>query len=269
MEPRPVPGISSEAKSAFAGLLARVEGGERLDFEAELQRAGALEPELRLLHERWQRLQSTLGALEADSEALDSAEEELLSRFGGDSSEPRAELAALAAQPFEGRYETRGTLGRGGMGIVERVFDRVLQREVAVKYLRRTSGSALRRFLAEARLVAALDHPGIVPVHDAGLDARGRPWFTMPLVSGTSLSVVLVLSRDNQGGWSRERVLGVLQKTCEIVAYAHARGIVHRDLKPANVMLGAFGEVLVLDWGLALFSEREEHPAGERAEPAA
>jgi formylglycine-generating enzyme required for sulfatase activity len=269
MDQAPRPGVSSEAKAVFAGLLARVEAGETPDFEAAFAAAGALEPELRLLHQRWQRLQGTLAALEADSEALDSAEDEAQEQLGGAATAARAELDALAAQGFEQRYEARGRLGRGGMGVVERVYDRVLQREVAAKRLRRARGSALRRFLAEARLVAALDHPGIVPVHDAGLDARGRPWFTMPLVSGTSLSVVLALARDGQGGWSRERVLGVLQKTCEIVAYAHARGIVHRDLKPANVMLGSFGEVLVLDWGLALFSEREEVPAGERADPAA
>ncbi len=259
MDPRQTPGVSSAAKAAFAGLLARLEAGETLDLEVEFGACGALEPELRTLHQRWQRLQSTLEGLEADSDALDSAEEELRGQLGGDPAAEASELRALAGQPFEERYETRGPLGRGGMGVVERVFDRVLQREVAVKRLRRTRGSALRRFLAEARLVAALDHPGIVPVHDAGLDARGRPWFTMPLVSGTSLSVVLALARDGQGGWSRERVLGVLQKTCEIVAYAHARGVVHRDLKPANVMLGAFGEVLVLDWGLALLSQGEQH----------
>ena len=268
MDPRPSSVVSSEAKHAFAGWLARVEGGETLDFEAEFARAGALEPELRLLHARWQRMQSTLDVLEAGSDALDSVEEELLARFGGDPAAAHSELGALAAQPFEARYELRGPLGRGGMGVVERVYDRVLQREVAVKHLRRTRGSALRRFLAEARLVAALDHPGIVPVHDAGLDARGKPWFTMPLVSGTSLAVVLSLARDNQGGWSRERVLGVLQKTCEIVAYAHARGVVHRDLKPANVMVGAFGEVLVLDWGLALLAGPASEPAVEPAEPA-
>jgi len=259
MDPRQAPGVSSAAKAAFAGLLARLEAGEGLDLEAEFGACGALAPELRMLHQRWQRLQGTLAALEADSDALDSTEEELRARFGGDPAAEEVELKAFAGQPFEERYEPRGPLGRGGMGVVERVFDRALQREVAVKRLRRTRGSALRRFLAEARLVAALDHPGLVPVHDAGLDARGRPWFTMPLVSGTSLAVVLALARDGQGGWSRERVLGVLQKTCEIVAYAHARGVVHRDLKPANVMLGAFGEVLVLDWGLALLAEGEPH----------
>jgi serine/threonine protein kinase/formylglycine-generating enzyme required for sulfatase activity len=263
MDPRQAPSVSSAAKAAFAELLARLEAGETLDLEAEFGAAGALAPELRTLHQRWERLQGTLSALEADSDALDSTEEELRARALADPAAAQVELRALAGKSFEERYEVRGPLGRGGMGVVERVFDRVLQREVAVKRLRRTRGSALPRFLAEARLVAALDHPGIVPVHDAGLDERGRPWFTMPLVSGTSLAVVLALARDNQGGWSRERVLGVLQKTCEIIAYAHARGVVHRDLKPANVMLGAFGEVLVLDWGLALLAEGEPEPPAD------
>ena len=271
MDPRPASGVSSEAKALFAGWLARVENGESVDFEAALRAAGAHEAELRQLHERWERLQSTFSALGADSGALDSAEEELRARFGGSAVEARdAKLREIAARPFEERYEARGPLGRGGMGVVERAYDRVLQREVAVKRLRRSSASALARFLGEARLVAALDHPGIVPVHDAGVDARGRAWFTMPLVSGTSLAVVLALARDGQGGWSRERVLGVLQKACETVAFAHARGIVHRDLKPANVMVGAFGEVLVLDWGLALLAPREGEAGLEsRAEPEA
>jgi len=175
MDPRPASVVSSDAKHVFAGWLARVEDGETLDFEAELARAGALEPELRLLHARWQRMQGTLAALDAGSDALDSAEEELLARFGGDPAAAHSELGALAAQPFEARYELRGPLGRGGMGIVERVFDRVLQREVAVKHLRRTRGSALRRFLAEARLVAALDHPGPGRRPRAGHGPAGGP----------------------------------------------------------------------------------------------
>jgi formylglycine-generating enzyme required for sulfatase activity len=270
MDPRPASGVSSEAKARFAALLERVEAGETLDFEAELRGAGALEPEMRELHERWLRLQGTFAALGADSDALDSAEEQLRAHYTPGAASAREEqLRALVARPFEERYEVRGQLGRGGMGIVERAYDRVLQREVAAKRLRRSSASALARFLGEARLVAALDHPGIVPVHDAGLDARGRPWFTMPLVSGTSLAVVLALARDGQGGWSRERVLGVLQKACETVAFAHARGIVHRDLKPANVMVGAFGEVLVLDWGLALLAERVPDAAPDSADARA
>src|SRR5262245_58107929 len=148
MDPRPPAGVSSEAKAAFAGLLARVEAGEAPDFEAVFAGAGPLEGELRLLHRRWLRLQGTLEALEADSAALDSAEDEALAQLGGDAGLAQAELDALAAQSFEQRYEPRGPLGRGGMGVVERVYDRVLQREVAVKRLRRMRGSALRRFLA-------------------------------------------------------------------------------------------------------------------------
>ncbi len=258
MDPRPLRRPSREAKDAFAALLARVEAGEELDLAAEV-RAHALAGELAGLHERWRRLQGTFAALDADSEALDSVEDQAREALDPAAGARREELRrAFATRSFEERYEPRGRLGRGGMGVVERVFDRVLQREVAAKRLRRSSSSALRRFLDEARVVAGLDHPGLVPVLDAGLDARGRAWFTMPLVQGTSLAVVLALVRDQSGGWTRERALGVLLAVCETVAYAHARGIVHRDLKPANVMVGEFGEVHVLDWGLALLAREDE-----------
>src|SRR6187455_3754692 len=140
MDPRQAPGVSSAAKAAFAELLARVEAGEKPDFEAEFGAHGPLGPELRTLHQRWERLQGTLEALEADSAALDSTEEELRARAGAASAEEQAELREFAGQSFEQRYEARGPLGRGGMGVVERVYDRVLQREVAVKRLRRSRG---------------------------------------------------------------------------------------------------------------------------------
>ncbi len=144
-------------------------------------------------------------------------------------------------------------LGIGGMGEVWRVRDPRLQRSVALKVLRADqlgSASARARFIAEARLTAQLQHPGIVPVHELGTLRDGRDFFTMKEVSGRTLADVLEEART-PGTWSLARLVELLRRASEAVAYAHARGILHCDLKPANVLVGEFGEVLVVDWGLA------------------
>ncbi|MGE3172651.1 MAG: bifunctional serine/threonine-protein kinase/formylglycine-generating enzyme family protein [Planctomycetota bacterium] len=169
--------------------------------------------------------------------------------------EVAAELAALRAFGLPaGRFEDRGELGRGAMGRVEAVWDAALRRVVARKTLHAAAVPSDRRtarFLAEARVTGGLEHPAIVPVHDLGLGADGAVYFTMQRVQGRDLQQVYELERAARDGWTRARVLGVLQRVCEAMAYAHAQGVVHRDLKPANVMVGAFGEVYVMDWGIA------------------
>ncbi|MCB9758888.1 MAG: SUMF1/EgtB/PvdO family nonheme iron enzyme [Alphaproteobacteria bacterium] len=159
------------------------------------------------------------------------------------------------------RYADQGRLGQGSMGEVRRVHDRELGRTVAMKILRweLAEHDALRgRFLEEARVVAALQHPGIVAVYDRGLLPDGRPWFTMPEVRGTTLA-------ELDEGWPLRRLVGVLRSACNAVAYAHEAGVVHRDLKPSNVMVGAFGQVLVLDWGIALADAARGGVAGTPA----
>jgi len=138
------------------------------------------------------------------------------------------------------RYELVSILGRGGMGVVYLARDTALDREVALKIFDRAPGDA-----NEARLIARLEHPGIVPVHDFGELPDGRLFYAMKLVRGDRL--------DRWMGAGREigERLGVFLRVCDAVAFAHAHGVVHRDLKPANVMVGEFGEVLVLDWGIA------------------
>jgi serine/threonine-protein kinase len=151
-------------------------------------------------------------------------------------------------------YELQGEIARGGMGVVVKAFDRELAREVALKVLRDELAAEPRlvqRFLAEARVTARLDHPGIVPVHEVGRDAHGRAYFAMRLVRGRELKRIIELARAGAEGWSRTRALSVIQKVCEAMAYAHGKGVIHRDLKPSNVMVGEFGEVYVMDWGLA------------------
>lgn len=151
-----------------------------------------------------------------------------------------AHLRDIAEQPdLTGmRYELVRELGRGGMGIVYEVHDRELERSVAMKVI---DGE----WSGEARIIAALEHPGIVPVHDAGSLPDGRAYYTMKLVRGTRLDQWAA-----QGHALTER-LRLFARICEPVAFAHANGTVHRDLKPANVMVGEFGAVLVMDWGIA------------------
>ncbi len=161
------------------------------------------------------------------------------------------------------RYKIHKEIARGGMGTILRVWDEDLRRNLAMKVLNTRealSGEGqstqedeerLSRFLEEAQITGQLDHPGIVPVHDLGIDQRGRCYFTMRLVRGRELKEILDLARERKEGWSTTRALGLVLKVCEAMAFAHSKGVVHRDLKPSNVMVGRFGEVCVMDWGLA------------------
>ncbi len=173
-------------------------------------------------------------------------------------------LRRILAQGSKGaRYKLRGEIARGGMGAILRVWDEDLGRELAMKVVLGTDGEQadpttsdldgkrVSRFLEEAQITGQLDHPCVVPVHELGLDAQARVYFTMRLVKGRDFGRILELAEAGQEGWSRTRALGVLLRVCEAMAYAHSKGVVHRDLKPANVMVGNFGEVYVMDWGLA------------------
>src|SRR5262249_45362635 len=106
-----------------------------------------------------------------------------------------------------------------------------------------------RRFLEEGRITGRLQHPGVVPVYGLGRLADGRPYFTMKLVQGRTLAELL--AERSRPGAGRPRLVKVFEQVCQALAYAHAQGVIHRDLKPSNVMVGAFGEVQVMDWGLA------------------
>jgi formylglycine-generating enzyme required for sulfatase activity/predicted Ser/Thr protein kinase len=172
-------------------------------------------------------------------------------------------LAGLGETTDAGpRYQVVGEIGRGGMGVVLRVLDKKLERHLAMKLILGKDGPAamastdaakqvLRRFLNEARITGQLQHPGIVPVHEVGVDKAGRAFFTMKLVQGRTLADVFDAMHAGDAEWHRNRVLSLVQRMCEALAYAHDRGVVHRDLKPSNVMIGDFGEVYIMDWGLA------------------
>jgi serine/threonine protein kinase len=150
------------------------------------------------------------------------------------------------------RYELRGEIGRGGMGVVYAAHDCELDRTVALKVLDGATDG-------EAQLMARLEHPAIVPVYEAGRLPDGRAWYAMKLVSGARLDQYLA------GGPPAAEKLRVFRRIAEAVGFAHTRGTLHRDLKPQNVMVGPFGEVYVMDWGVAGIGGTPEFRAPEQA----
>ena len=171
--------------------------------------------------------------------------------------------AAAEAPDLSGTgYVLLDKLGAGGMGGVFRVEHTALGRQVALKVMgiADSSGELSARLLREARIIAQLEHPGIVPVHDVGTLPDGRVFYTMKLVQGRQLD----RQRDELGGVPER--LRTFQKICDAVSFAHAHNVLHRDLKPQNIMVGPFGEVLVMDWGLAKLLDADI-PADERNAP--
>ncbi|MCB9778639.1 MAG: SUMF1/EgtB/PvdO family nonheme iron enzyme [Alphaproteobacteria bacterium] len=183
--------------------------------------------------------------------------------------DPAGVAGAARSTPPEDRYEDRGLLGRGGAGDVRRVYDRHLQRTVAMKILRPEAERAGHLFTQEARIIAGLQHPGVLPVHELGRMPDGRLYFTMQEIRGRTLrdhvkSLHAASPPDAWGttgdGGTLRGLIGAFYTVCETVAYAHGEGVVHRDLKPRNVMVGEHGEVLVVDWGL---SQRKGTPVAD------
>jgi serine/threonine-protein kinase len=169
------------------------------------------------------------------------------------------------------RLQLHGEIARGGMGAVLKGRDVDLGRDVAVKLLLEThqgKTEMLQRFVEEAQISGQLQHPGITPVYEFGQFPDKRPYFSMKLVKGKTLATLLAARKSPQE--ERTRYVGIFAQICQTLAYAHARGVIHRDLKPSNVMVGAFGEVQVMDWGLAKVLKvggiADEQKAQERAE---
>jgi len=169
-----------------------------------------------------------------------------------------AEGDGEAFVPAQEKYAVEAPIGRGGMGEVFLVMDRDLRRQVAMKILRpdvATGREARLHFLAEAQATSQLEHPGIPPVHDIGVAKDGRIYFTMKLVRGRTLREIvhdlLLKRREVQVEYTLHKLVTILERICETMHFAHERGVIHRDLKPENVMLGDYGEVHVMDWGLA------------------
>jgi serine/threonine protein kinase len=158
----------------------------------------------------------------------------------------------LALPQGKGNYQLMGEIARGGMGVVMKGHDADLGRDVALKVLHKElsdNPEILQRFVEEAQIGGQLQHPGIVPVYELGLMADERPYFTMKLVKGRTLATLL--TERESITVDRRHLLDTFLSVCQTMAYAHSRGVIHRDLKPANIMVGAFGEVQVVDWGLS------------------
>jgi serine/threonine-protein kinase len=148
--------------------------------------------------------------------------------------------------------QLHGEIAHGGMGAVLKGRDTDLGRDIAVKVLlekHHDKPELVQRFVEEAQINGQLQHPGVTPVYELGAFADRRPYFTMKLVKGKTLAALLAARKDPAE--DRPKFVGIFTQVCQTLAYAHARGVIHRDLKPANVMVGGFGEVQVMDWGLA------------------
>jgi WD40 repeat protein/serine/threonine protein kinase len=260
------------AREAYAAYVGRLERGEKKSFEDLCAEQPGAEEELRTLHSVFELGRSFAGS-RSIREGLGVADEITVSLEGSSTDAGNAP----AFTDSNARYELLGEVTRGGMGIIYRLRDRKLNRTIAMKVLlepggtedhQRSTAQLLARFVEEAQITAQLDHPGIVPVHEAGVDAEGRPYFTMRLVKGRELGEVLRLAREEREGWNLARAVSQLVKACQAVAFAHARGVVHRDLKPSNIMVGGFGEVYVMDWGLAKVTGRKDiHDLRLRPDP--
>lgn len=191
---------------------------------------------------------------------MSSPDETQIQEPAVDVTEPEL-VAPATGEDAATRYQVGILLGKGGFGTVRRVFDTRLQRNVAMKTLHREpDGPTVRRFLHEARVSSRLEHPDIVPVYDLGTDPDGMPYFTMREIRGTNLSVLV---REERVGRLARRIQ-IFARVCEAVAYAHDQGVLHLDIKPGNVIVGDYGEVLLLDWGLA--AEASGDPADPEGE---
>ena len=189
--------------------------------------------------------------------------EELSKAAAADDQLPKLDLRKIDEKELKrlprriNNYELLEIIGRGGMGVVYRARHVVLERYVALKLVRRITSEHNEPllFVAEAQVTGQIEHPNIVPVHEVGADENGRPYFVMKLVRGRSLGQILIdlEKRDpvTLQNFPLRRLLNIFCDICQAVAFAHSKGVLHRDLKPGNVMIGDFGEVLLMDWGLA------------------
>ncbi|MDD7983692.1 serine/threonine-protein kinase [Lentisphaera marina] len=168
---------------------------------------------------------------------------------------------ALLDEDEQDRYLICDSLASGGMGMIYRAYDSHTERYVAYKVIHpelQKNKAIFERFTYESEVAARLEHPNIMPVYDAGHDSDGRPFYTMKLLKGQTLAKFIQKLKDNQSSSSFENMIEILIKVCDAISCAHEQDIIHRDLKPDNIMIGDFGEVLVLDWGLAKIPNKKD-----------
>lgn len=271
---KPIPSAhvqpSDQAEDLYVEYLAQVDAGAADDFDAycsEHPKQAADLQQLRMEDLRLMDLAHNLGfasgsLVDAKEETSNTAQPvELASNDLTKESSRLVESISGRTSSF-GKYHLRRMVGRGSMGEVYKVWDEDLRRHLAMKLLSRSYSTnatvedvrvrrAQARFVEEAQVTSQLDHPGIVPVHDIGVSPQGHLYFTMKLVKGRELLRIIQMVHQDQSGWSLTRALGLILKVTEAMGYAHSKGVLHRDLKPTNVMIGRYGAVYVMDWGLA------------------
>jgi hypothetical protein len=237
---------SHDASSLFAEWLARRDEGETIPIDEFAARHASHADALRRMHEDWRRMMKARRGSTQDASLADRLRE----RFGSgvdpevsldgeatkamnrDAEDSRSSLYQdlKSRGPSSGRYRLDGELAQGGMGAILRVYDKDLRRNLAMKVMLEEKQGRLSRFLEEAQVTGQLDHPGIVPVHELGIDARGKVFFTMKLVKGRDLREVFDMVKSGAEGWNLTRALTVLQRVCEAMAFAHEKNVIHRDL---------------------------------------
>lgn len=263
----------AKANAIFAAWRARFEAGEDRHIEELCREHPDCGSQLLHLHADWMLARSAPMSTRPPGASL-SAQLRALFGHGVDPGiclDPAIARDAISERldslkrrdASSARYDVREKVGQGGMGAVYRVFDQDLRRHLAMKVALDGDPSCVARFLEEAQVNGQLDHPGIVPVHEVGIDEKGRVFFTMKLVRGSTLDEIFDKANTGADGWNVTRAVSLLLRICEAMAFAHEKGVIHRDLKPGNVMVGRFGEVYVMDWGLARVLSR--NPDGERA----
>jgi serine/threonine protein kinase len=280
----PVAPADPEVEQALLEFLALRGHDENADFDAFCRGLPDIAEKLRAKYEAWLELASLLatGGDELinvsrlfDTRTMPTIEPSmdlevtLHSSGTGDDPTDLIERLARNAAPTE-RYDDLGELAKGGMGIIRRVRDESLRRVIAMKVMKPrededTDAShkrlATNRFINEALVTGQLDHPGIVPVHDIGVNADDELFFTMKLVKGRNMQQVFDLVRRGEEGWTLNRALNAILRVCEAVSYAHSKRVIHRDVKPANIMVGRYGETYLMDWGLARLLELADENA--------
>ncbi|MBI4881314.1 MAG: SUMF1/EgtB/PvdO family nonheme iron enzyme [Planctomycetes bacterium] len=288
----PGAGDASPAEIAFLEYVHLEERGLAPDFDAFCAERPEIREDLESLRDAW-RLVSRV--LESGRGGFSLARAAGRGSGAASSRDAPAGVEAPVAEllrkletnsPREPRYQVVERLARGGMGVILKAWDESLRRNLAMKVIlgrgeaeppggtRQVDPRLLSRFLEEAQLTGQLEHPGIVPVHELGIDQNGSAYFTMRLVKGRDLREIFELVKEGAEGWSVTRALAVILQVCDAMAFAHDKHVIHRDLKPSNIMVGRFGETYVMDWGLARVLGRREtkdiriRPRGH-AEPGA
>jgi len=187
-------------------------------------------------------------------QTLDKVPRVALRESRAESADPivRPKSAEMPQLDSDSRYRLDGEIARGGMGAILKGRDTDLGRDLAIKVLldqHKDKPEVVQRFIEEAQIGGQLQHPGVAPIYELGQFADRRPFFSMKLVKGETLSKLLADRKEPAA--ERGKFIGIFEQICQTMAYVHSRGVIHRDLKPANIMVGAFGEVQVMDWGLA------------------